>query len=136
MRILALDHGEARVGAAVCDPTETIARPAGVLGPDPAEALKAAQELEVELVVVGLPLTLGGSEGSQARSARAYSAELERLLDVPVETYDERLTTRMADSSARAGAGSASDALAAAHLLESYLQRRAGSAPEGGHAKP
>ncbi|HYH62255.1 MAG TPA: Holliday junction resolvase RuvX [Solirubrobacterales bacterium] len=136
MRILALDHGEARVGAAVCDPTETIARPAGVLGSDPAEVLTLAQELEVELVVVGLPLTLSGSEGNQAESARTYAAELERLLDVPVETYDERLTTRMADSSSRAGAGAATDALAAAHLLESYLQRRTGSAPDRGHASP
>jgi len=136
MRILALDHGEARVGVAVCDPTETIARPAGVLGPDPAEVLQLASELEAELVIVGLPLTLAGSEGQQAQSARAYGAELERLLDVPVETYDERLTTRMADSSARAGAGAAPDALAAAHLLESYLQRRAGSAPDQGQAKP
>jgi len=128
MRILALDHGEARVGVAVCDPTETIASPAGVVGPDPAEILPLAAKLEAELVVVGLPLTLAGDEGDQARSAREYGAELDRLLDVPVETYDERLTSRMADSSARAGAGAAQDALAAAHLLESYLQRRAGPA--------
>jgi putative holliday junction resolvase len=136
MRILALDHGEARVGAAVCDPTETIARPAGVLGPDPAEVPPLAAELEAELVVVGLPLTLAGSEGDQARSALTYGAELERLLDVPVETYDERLTTRMAESSARAGAGAEPDALAAAHLLESYLLRRARSAPDGGRGAP
>jgi putative Holliday junction resolvase len=128
VRILALDHGEVRVGVAVCDPTETIARPAGVLGPDPAEVLPLATELKAELVVVGLPLTLSGDEGEQARNARAYAAELERLLDIGVETYDERLTTRMADTSARAGAGAPQDALAAAHLLESYLQRRAGPA--------
>ncbi|MDQ3728043.1 MAG: Holliday junction resolvase RuvX [Actinomycetota bacterium] len=136
MRILALDHGEVRVGAAVCDPTETIARPAGVLGADPAEVLSLAAELEAELVVVGLPLTLSGEEGEQAQSARAYAAELEQLLDVEVETYDERLTTRMADSSARAGAGAPQDALAAAHLLESYLQRRAGPAPRPGEPQP
>lgn len=131
MRILALDHGEARVGAAVCDPTETIATPSGVLGPDPAEVLPLAASTKAELVVVGLPLTLAGEEGSQAQSARAYAAELERLLEIPVETYDERLTTRMASSSARAGAGAPNDALAAAHLLESFLQRRAGPPREG-----
>jgi putative holliday junction resolvase len=128
MRILALDHGDARVGVAVCDPTETIATPAGVLGPDPAEVGPLVSSLGVEVVVVGLPLTLAGDEGGQAESARAYARALEDLLDVPVTTYDERLTTRMADSSARAGAGAAPDALAAAHLLESYLQRRAGPA--------
>ena len=128
MRILALDHGEARVGAAACDPTETIATPAGVLGPDPAEVAPLVSSLGAEMVVVGLPLTLSGAEGDQARSARKYASELEALLDVPVLTYDERLTTRMADSSARAGAGAAPDALAAAHLLESYLHRRAGPA--------
>lgn len=129
MRILALDHGEARVGVATCDPTETIATPAGVLGPDPAEVAPLVFSTGAEMVVVGLPLTLSGDEGGQARSARSYASELERLLDVPVVTYDERLTTRMADSSARAGAGAAPDALAAAHLLESYLQRRARPAP-------
>jgi putative Holliday junction resolvase len=126
MRILALDHGDARVGAATCDPTETIATPTGVLGPDPAEVAPLVSSKESEMVVVGLPLTLSGEEGPQAASARAYAAELEQLLDVPVTTYDERLTTRMASSSAQAGASAPSDALAAAHLLESYLQHRAG----------
>jgi len=128
MRILALDHGDARVGVATCDPTETIATPAGVIGPDPAEVGPLAESSSAEMVVVGLPLTLSGEVGPQAESARAYAAELEELLEIPVETYDERLTTRMASSSARAGAGAPSDALAAAHLLESFLQHRAGPA--------
>ncbi len=132
MRILALDHGEVRVGAATCDPTETIATPAGVLGPDPAEAATLVSEKAAEMVVVGLPLTLSGDEGEQARSARAYASALERLLDVPVTTYDERLTTRMASTSSRSGAGAPNDALAAAHLLESFLQHRAGP----GHHNP
>jgi putative Holliday junction resolvase len=128
MRILALDHGEARVGAATCDPTETIASPAGILGPDPAEVAPLVGEKGAELVVVGVPVSLSGEEGSQAEAARTYAAELEKLLEIPVETYDERLTTRMATSSAQAGAGAPSDALAAAHLLESFLQYRAGRA--------
>ena len=129
MRILALDHGAARVGAAICDPTETVARPLGVgEPPDPAAVAELVAEHEAELVVVGLPVSLSGEEGEQAQAARAFSRELEGLLAVPVETYDERLTTRLAESSARAGAGAPADALAAAHLLESYLQRRAGTA--------
>ena len=55
-------------------------------------------------MIVGLPTTLGGEEGEQASVSRAFAAELAELLDVPVETYDERLTTRMADRSAREGA--------------------------------
>lgn len=80
---------------------------------------------QVERVVVGLPLHLSGEEGSQAALTRSFCAELEAMLDVPVETYDERLTTRMAEASKREGASAALDSLAATHLLESYL---AGSA--------
>ena len=136
MRILALDHGDARVGAASCDPTETIASPAGVLGPDPAEAEALVASIGAELVVVGLPLTLAGDAGPQAESARAYAAQLEELLEIPVEMYDERLTTRMASSSSRSGAGAPSDALAAAHLLESFLQHRARPSSEPGDGTP
>ncbi len=80
-----------------------------------------SREREVERVVVGLPVHLSGEEGSQAALARTFAEELEALLDVPVDTYDERLTSRMADASRRAGAGAARDSLAAAHLLEAYL---------------
>lgn len=131
MRILALDHGAARVGAAICDPTETLARPLGVVEPpDPAAVAELATEHEAELVVVGLPVSLSGEEGRQAAEARAFAQELAGRLDIPVEEYDERLTTRLAEASARAGAGAPPDALAAAHMLESYLQRRSGAAPE------
>ena len=131
MRILALDHGEARVGAAICDPTETLARPLGVLEPPDTDAVaELVSEHEAELVIVGLPVSLSGEEGAQAAAARAFAVELAGKLEVPVEKYDERLTTRIAESSARAGAGAPPDALAAAHLLESYLQRRSGAAPE------
>jgi putative Holliday junction resolvase len=68
-----------------------------------------------------LPLHLSGEEGSQAALARTFCAELEAILEVPVETYDERFTTRMAEASRRAGATAAPDSLAAAHLLEAYL---------------
>ncbi len=74
--------------------------------------------------MVGLPVSLSGAEGAQAAEARAFREALEAILDVPVETYDERLTTRMAERSARAGASSPPDSLAAAHLLESYLEAR------------
>lgn len=132
MRILAIDHGMARAGTAVCDPTETLARPLEVVEPPEPRAIAALAEREgVELVVVGLPVSLDGEEGDQARLAREFAETLTAELPIPVETYDERLTTRLAAGSSRAGARGAPDSLAAAHLLESYLQFRAGAGPGG-----
>lgn len=125
MRILALDHGTARCGCAISDPSGTLARPLPVIEPtDPRAVARLASEHEAKLVVVGMPLTLAGEEGAQAQVIRDFCEQLERLVDVPVETWDERLTTRMAQHSARAGAGAAEDSLAAAHLLESFLESR------------
>ncbi len=124
--MLALDHGTVRIGAAICDPTGTLCTPLAVIEP-PAPAAVAALvgEREVERVVVGLPVHLSGEEGSQAALARTFAAELEALLDVPVDTYDERLTSRMADATRAAGAGASRDSIAAAHLLEAYLMNLA-----------
>jgi putative pre-16S rRNA nuclease len=132
MRVLAIDHGAARAGCAISDATGTIARPLGVIEPpDPQRFAELVAEHDAELVVVGLPVSLGGTEGSQAAQARAFKDELASILQVPVDTYDERLTTRMAESSARAGAAAAPDALAAAHLLESYLSHRDRASGQG-----
>jgi putative Holliday junction resolvase len=125
MRALALDHGLARCGCALSDPTGTVVRPLPVIEPpDPREVAEIVSEHSVEVVVVGLPLGLGGESGSQAAAARRFRDDVATLVDVPVETYDERLTTRMAEQSARSGASAAEDSLAAAHLLESYLRSR------------
>ncbi len=122
MRVLALDHGTARIGCALSDPSGTLATPLPVIEPpEPSSVSELVKKYEVERVVVGLPLHLSGEEGSQAALARTFCAELEALLDIPVETYDERLTTRMAEASKRAGAAAAPDSLAAAHLLQAYL---------------
>ena len=131
MRVLAVDHGNARAGTAICDPTETIVRPLGVVEPPDPEAIgRVVAENDAELVVVGLPVSLNGSEGEQAEVAREFRDRLAEVLNVPVETYDERLTTRMAAATAREGATAAPDALAAAHLLEAYLAAR-----RGGHER-
>jgi putative holliday junction resolvase len=122
LRVLALDYGSARCGCAVSDPTGTVVRPLDAVEPPlPAVIAELARSEGAELVVVGLPRTLAGEEGEQAELSRAFAAELEELLDVPVRTYDERLTTRMAERSAREGARAHPDSLAAAHLLESFL---------------
>lgn len=124
MRILALDHGNARIGCAVCDPTGVLVRPLEVIEPpDPAAVAARARELEAERIVVGLPRTLSGEDGSQAQIVREFCAELERHVEIPVHTYDERLTTRMAEATRKQGARAAEDSIAAAHLLEGYLAR-------------
>jgi putative holliday junction resolvase len=131
MRVLALDHGTARIGCALSDPTGTLSTPLPTIEPpEPRAVAELVAEHGVERVVVGLPLHLSGEEGGQAGLVRTFCGELEALLDVPVETYDERLTTRMADASRRAGATAPPDSLAAAHLLEAYLAAHA--RPDGG----
>jgi putative Holliday junction resolvase len=122
-RILALDHGSARCGCAISDPSGTLATPLSVIErPDTRRGLAAiarlVEERGAERVIVGLPLTLRGEEGEQAGRARTFAERLARRVSVPVELYDERLTTRLAE---RTRGNADADSRAAAHLLESYL---------------
>ncbi len=127
MRVLAIDHGLARCGCAVSDATGTIVRPIDPIEPPDVAAIAAVVEAErAEAVLVGLPLGLDGREGEQATIVRAFCAELAERVSVPVETWDERLTTAMAGASRRSGAKAAEDSIAAAHLLESFLLAREG----------
>lgn len=121
MRVLAIDHGSARCGAALSDPTGTIVRPLETVEPEPAAIAAVAREHGAELILVGLPVSLDGAEGAQAAAARDFATAVAEAADVPVETWDERLTTKMAAQSRRAGSRAAEDSLAAAHLLDSYL---------------
>src|ERR671935_1731045 len=128
-RILALDFGEARCGCALSDPTGTLATPIGAVErPGTRRGLAKlaviARDSAVDRVVVGLPLTLAGEEGQQARATREFAARLGELVPVPVELHDERLTTRQAE---RTGGGADADSRAAAHLLEAYLAARTGA---------
>jgi putative pre-16S rRNA nuclease len=130
MRVLALDHGEARCGCAISDPSGTIATPLpAVERPDSRAGLRQIAELVehhgVDRVLVGLPLTLAGEEGRQASRARLFAEALQRRVSAEVELHDERLTTRLAE---RSGGHSGADSRAAAHLLESWLARAAASA--------
>ena len=130
MRVLALDYGTARIGCAISDPTGTLATPiAAIEPPEVAEVVRVAGEREAEKIVVGLPVSLSGSDSGQTELTRSFATDLGEAVEVPVETWDERFTTRMAAQTRReTGAGSADDSIAAAHLLESYLQ----SASNGG----
>jgi putative holliday junction resolvase len=125
MRALALDFGAARTGVAVSDATGTLARPVCVVERAGSEAgldrvASLVAEHEAEVVVVGLPLTLRGERGEQARATEVFVDALRRRLDVPVETEDERFTTTLAQQT---GGRAPEDALAAAHLLQGWLER-------------
>ncbi|MEP6910522.1 MAG: Holliday junction resolvase RuvX [Actinomycetota bacterium] len=124
MKILALDYGSARTGVAVSDPTGTVARPVGVVehaGTEDGLARLVAliREHDPERVIVGLPLTMRGEHGKQATETEAFVTLLREAVEVPIENFDERFTTDLAE---QGGGGShATDARAAAYLLSSYL---------------
>jgi putative Holliday junction resolvase len=129
MKVLALDYGAARTGVAVSDPTGTLARPLGVVerAASPAGLARVAElvaEHEAEIVLVGMPLTLKGEHGEQARETERFVTALRDAVSVPVTTLAERFTTRLAAGGGR-GARAAEDARAAAHLLSGYLERTA-----------
>ncbi|HWJ32298.1 MAG TPA: Holliday junction resolvase RuvX [Gaiellaceae bacterium] len=120
MKVLALDYGRARTGVAVSDPTGTIARPLEVVaGTDIARIADLIEQHDVEQVVVGLPLTLRGDRGEQARETEEFITKLSAATHVPVVAFDERFTTDLAQQTG--GALADEDARAAAHLLSSYL---------------
>ncbi len=135
MRVLALDYGRARCGCAVSDPTGVLASPIEpVRAPTTRRGLARlrtlVRELEVERVIVGLPVSLSGRDSAQTTETRGFAARLAEELPVPVELYDERFTTRLAE---RTGGVAAEDSRAAAHLLEGWLASRPGG-KEGGES--
>jgi putative Holliday junction resolvase len=130
--VLALDVGEVRVGLALSDPMGWTAQPHGFVPRHPkrafVEAVRAIVETrEVVRAVVGLPLLLSGEKGARAVDAESVAAALREALDIPVETWDERLTTVQAERALREGSVRRADrrrkvdAVAAAVLLQSYL---------------
>ena len=130
MRVLALDYGSARCGCALSDPTATIVTPiAAVTHPGSRRGLRTLTELvrdrEVERVVVGLPLSLRGADTDQTRESRTFAHRLSLHLgeDIPVEMYDERFTTRIAQGM-EGPFTEGEDSRAAALLLESWLMSR------------
>jgi putative Holliday junction resolvase len=134
--VLALDYGSARCGCAVSDPTgtivtpiETVQRPATKAGM--ARLRELVSTREPDLVLVGLPLSLSGGDTAQTRETREFAQRLsdelrERGEGRPVELYDERFTTRLAQRAGDPGRRprSSEDSRAAAHLLECWLAAR------------
>jgi putative Holliday junction resolvase len=137
MRVLALDIGEKRIGIAVSDPSGTVASPVSVL--DAAAVLSGGRDLlrliedyEAELIVIGLPRSMDGSEGPQAARVRAAGDRLARLLPIPITYADERLssvearrTLTEAGMSDRQKRGTI-DMVAASIFLQTYLDAARG----------
>ncbi len=132
-RILALDFGARRIGLAVSDPLGLTAQGLPTLErrnreQDIAALLSLATDREATLWLMGLPLHLSGNEGSQAHKARAFGEHLAARSGIPVEFWDERLTTVVAEGVLREAGVSlakrrrAVDRLAAVILLQSYLE--------------
>jgi putative Holliday junction resolvase len=135
VRILGLDIGEKRIGVAVSDPSGTVATPLAVIDArkalgDGRELARLVEDYEAELLVAGLPLSLDGSEGPQAARVRSAAERLAKLMALPLEFADERLssasarrTMTEAGVSDRDKRGSI-DMVAAAIFLQGYLDAR------------
>jgi putative Holliday junction resolvase len=135
VRVLAVDWGERRIGLAVSDPQEVIASGLETLRVTSAEqgvegVVRAAREVEAERVVVGMPLLMDGGRGTAAEAAQRLADRVREETGLPVETYDERLTSalserRLREAGVRTGHAKARvDQGAAMALLESYLACR------------
>lgn len=139
-RVLGLDLGDRRIGVALSNPERTVASPLVVLertGALHRTIAELVDEWGATTVVVGLPLSLDGSVGPAARKAIKEADRLAATLSVPVETYDERLTTISAERlMTDAGLDTRSqrkvvDKIAAAILLQAWLDRQANAASSG-----
>lgn len=138
-RILGLDHGDKRIGVAVSDPTEMLASPveivdAGREGGLP-DILRLCREKDVKRIVVGLPLNMNGTAGPQAEKVREFVKKLQEALPgVPVDTWDERLTSRAGErvlieaGTSRKRRREVLDKMAAQIMLQGYLDAHGGVA--------
>lgn len=129
--VLGIDPGSRRLGVAVSDPAGLVALPLEVVsregGQDLARIVELVRERKVTEIVVGLPKLLDGTEGTAAGEARAFASDLRKIVDLPVNFVDERLTTVQANRSLDEGEVPSRrrrkvvDKVAAAVLLQSYL---------------
>ena len=134
-RVLGVDVGTVRVGLAVSDPAGITAQPLEVIdGPGPAGFVGAvaerARDLDVEEIVVGIPLRMDGGRGPAAAAAEEFARSLEEASGLPVRRWDERLSTKQAQRAMRAGGANGRkqrgtvDMVAAALVLGAYLEAK------------
>lgn len=138
MRILSLDHGTRRIGVALSDEMKMIASPLEYIPADPPEKVierlqQLIREKEVELILIGMPRNMDGTYGPAAEKVKAFIEMLQPHLTAPFKTWDERLTSVMANRALLQGnvrrdqRKEKVDKMAAAILLQSYLDSRPGS---------
>lgn len=139
-RVLGIDYGSKRVGLAISDGLGLTARPLEVV-PRPRaveRVIELVGEYGVKTIVLGLPTGLSGGEGVSAVEARALGEELGSTLDLEVEYMDERFTSRMAEEALlesgmkRRDRRDTVDKVAAAIILQGYLDRRPQGNPDAG----
>ena len=140
MRVMGLDYGRSTVGVAISDsmgltaqPIETITRKGeNKLRTTYARIRELINEYEIERIVVGLPLHMNGEKGDRAIKSEEFAAELEKKVELPVELYDERLTTVEASRVLTEGNIKKDrqkdyvDKLAASLILKGYLESKSG----------
>jgi len=133
MRYLAIDYGTKRTGAAICDPSETIVSPLAVIEgqKDLLDRIVRIVETEnVGAIVLGLPLNMDDSIGPQAKLVFQFAEQLKSRLSIPIYFQDERLTSFAAEQksanieSSRKKKQKRLDAIAAAAILEAFLERK------------
>jgi putative Holliday junction resolvase len=134
VRILCLDVGSKTIGVAMSDPLGWIAQAVktirrGSTHDDSLDLKKMVEENGVKTIVVGLPLNMNGTEGPQAQSVRRFVEEMQKVIpDVPIEFWDERLSTVAAERGlleadmSRAKRKGVIDQMAAVHVLQGYLE--------------
>lgn len=139
---MSLDLGEKRIGIAISDPARIIASPHMVLNrksraDDFARYAQLIRDQDVSLIVIGLPITLAGHEGQRSAWVRDYAEALGRDIDTPIVFWDESLTTVAAIEALQAQGRRGKklkdrvDAVAAALILQSYLDANEGKQPYG-----
>ena len=133
MKYLAIDHGTRRTGLAVCDAAETICWPFAVIETQKnviAQLKNIIEAEHIEAIVLGVPVNMDGSYGKQAQRLRRFAKQLQEQLDVPVHFQDERLSSFAAEEKlapaglSRKKKAQKIDAVAAAHILEVFLQQK------------
>jgi putative Holliday junction resolvase len=133
MRYLAIDYGAKHTGLAICDPAETLASPLTVIEGQKDLLKKIAEVVEaenVEAIVLGLPLNMDDSIGSQAKLVFQFAEQLEKVLNIPIHFQDERLSSFSAGEKLAAADFTMKkkkkriDAIAAAEILEAFLEQK------------
>jgi len=140
MRYLAIDYGTRRTGLAICDPSETIVSPLSVLDSRKGlleKILNVIKNENVGAIVVGLPLNMDDSKGSQAQLSEKFGEQLKKVIQIPLYFQDERLSSFAAEEKlapaqfTRGKKKKRLDAIAAAQILENYIENKSSNNQAG-----